>query len=173
MPPEVIDRRWAEKQLSSAEIAALDHQLHGSIGQHRYDSRGVQRPLYTSSLPVHFIKTPRPKIGGRNTFIAEQGIFCLASEEGTFRVISITQANQGSIEILDWKIIEDSNPDEPMEFKEGSKARPIACWAPPILGPYQLDANFSEGLVVRITGGHGAPMMTVVWYLASDIGNGR
>ncbi len=158
----------AEKKKPPVLVNLHDH-LHSSIATPggtsmvRLDRMGVARRIYTNDSPTIRVETKRPRIGGRNWFISSPGIYVLATEEGSFRSLACTNANQGFAEVLDW--------DGSVETIK--KSRPILQMAPPILGQWPLDANFSMGLVVRIGGGHTCPFLTVVWFLASDIGNGK
>jgi len=149
--------------LEAVKIPGMHHQQ----SHVRIASDGTPRRLYSGDGNAVLIETQRPKIGGRNVFLSEPGLYVLASEEGSFRSLACTQAYQSSVEIFDWKY-------QP----PGSKAplverRVILQMAPPILGQWPLDANFSQGLVVRIAAqGSGSPFLTIVWFLASDIGSG-
>lgn len=167
---------WAEQQHTHAQIKA-DPSI-GTGSMHRLDSQGILRNNFQSDLPVVFIEPqPRPKIGGRNVFLNQAGIYILAQGEGSFRALACTQANSGFVEILDWGLIPDKNEKEPLEYIAANvkidKPRTILKMAPPILGQWPLDANFQYGLVVRIHAAGVSSMLTIVWFLASDIGGNR
>jgi len=165
--------RWAETVLSDKQLRAGSHPL---SAMHGIDSSGVARNVATSGLRVVFVQTERPSIGGRNVCIEEPGLYVLAQGEGTFRSFACTHGYAGSLEIYDVEWRENRDEKEPMEFDVVTpveKRRKIVNMSPPILGQFPLDANFKNGLVVRVECMPSqSTIYTMVWFLLADVKNG-
>lgn len=127
----------------------------------------LPRSVQKEELNVEFVKTNKPLLGGRNVFIRGVGLYILARGPGSLRSFACTQANTGFISILDWRV--EPSGRQSKYVAEANK-RTIIQMAPPILGQWPLDASFEHGLVVEVSAQDYSPMLTVVWFLAEDMG---
>jgi hypothetical protein len=159
--------------------------ISGTVGPRNFNPLAAIGHGHQGALPLFFIKTKKPLIGGRNHFICSNGIYVLAQGEGSLRSFMCTLASVGHVEIYD-QLIQEVPSKAPVKVAGGGtewdigrkvdegEKRFMGRMSPPILGQWPLDANFKNGLVVRVSvGGAGsAPFLTFVWFLAEDMGLG-